>query len=107
MASYSSAQFDKAVKLVGELPKDGPVQPSVDDKLHFYSNFKVATVGENTTTRPGMLDFAGKAKWDAWTKLKGKDAETAKSDYVARFLELLEKDDSETSKGFKADILGA
>lgn len=29
----SSAQFDKAVKIVQELPKGGPVNPSEADKL--------------------------------------------------------------------------
>ena len=29
----SQAQFDKAVAIVQNLPKDGPIQPSQDDKL--------------------------------------------------------------------------
>lgn len=29
----SEAKFDKAVAIVQGLPKDGPVQPSTDDKL--------------------------------------------------------------------------
>lgn len=32
----TSAQFDKAVQVVGSLPKDGPVQPSQTDQLTFY-----------------------------------------------------------------------
>lgn len=33
-----------------------------------------------------MLDFVGKAKWDAWNKQKGKDAEAAKKEYVEALL---------------------
>ena len=42
----------------------------------FQAIFKLvyfqATVGDVNTTRPGMLDFTGKAKWDAWNSKKGK-----------------------------------
>jgi len=30
-----------------------------------------ANTGDCTGDRPGMLDFTGKAKYDAWAKLKG------------------------------------
>ncbi|GAA5853841.1 hypothetical protein JCM8547_007469 [Rhodosporidiobolus lusitaniae] len=103
MATYTDAQFQKAVKIIGDLPKDGPVQPSQDDKLTFYGLFKQAGNGDNDTPRPGMLDFVGKAKHDAWTKQKGKSADQAKSEYVAHFLALLDKDGSEESKKYKAE----
>jgi len=58
------AKFDKAVTIVQNLPKDGPVKPSQDDQLYFYKYYKQATIGEVNTARPsGLLDFAGKAKW--------------------------------------------
>ncbi|GAA6033174.1 hypothetical protein JCM8097_002982 [Rhodosporidiobolus ruineniae] len=107
MVQYSSAQFDKAVAIVGALPKDGPVQPSQDDKLLFYGLFKQATVGDNTTAKPGMMDFTGKYKWAAWDKQKGVSTDEAKSQYVAHFLALLDKDGSEESKKFKAEIEAA
>jgi len=31
----------------------------------FYGLFKQANVGDNTTSKPGMMDFAGKYKWYA------------------------------------------
>ena len=37
-----------------------------DVKLKLYGLFKQATVGKNTTKKPGMLDMVGKAKWEAW-----------------------------------------
>jgi hypothetical protein len=36
-----------------------------------YALFKQASVGDVNTERPGMLDFKGKAKWDAWSGKKG------------------------------------
>lgn len=33
MATYSATQFEKAVALIRDLPKDGPVKPSQDDQL--------------------------------------------------------------------------
>ncbi|PWN29034.1 acyl-CoA-binding protein [Jaminaea rosea] len=95
-----SAQFDKAVSIVQNMPKDGPVKPSQDDQLTFYSLYKQATVGDVNTSRPGMLDFVGKAKWDAWNKQKGKDAEAAKKEYVEALLALLKKhaDDADAKK---------
>ncbi|KAF5359253.1 hypothetical protein D9756_003092 [Leucocoprinus leucothites] len=49
------------------------------------------TVGDVNTTRPGMLDFVGKAKWDAWNEIKEKSKEDAMAEYVARLIELLKK----------------
>ena len=50
-----------------------------DEFLQLYSLFKQATVGDINTNRPGMLDFKGKAKWDAWEKVKGKSKEDAEA----------------------------
>jgi diazepam-binding inhibitor (GABA receptor modulator, acyl-CoA-binding protein) len=51
----SAAKFDEAVKIVGSMPKDGPVQPTQDDQLKFYGLFKQATIGDVNTSRPGMM----------------------------------------------------
>lgn len=34
--------------------------------------------------RPGMLDFKGKAKWDAWNGKKSMGQETAKEQYITK-----------------------
>lgn len=31
--------------------------------VQFYGLFKQATVGDNTSPKPGMMDFTGKYKW--------------------------------------------
>ncbi|KAF9510297.1 hypothetical protein BS47DRAFT_1373350 [Hydnum rufescens UP504] len=84
----SEAKFDKAVAIVQALPKDGGIQPSDDDRLQFYAYYKQATVGDVNTARPGILDFVGKAKWDAWEKVKETTKEDAKAKYVEKLLEV-------------------
>jgi diazepam-binding inhibitor (GABA receptor modulating acyl-CoA-binding protein) len=38
-----------------------------------------------------MLDFKGKAKWDAWAKLKGKSKADCQNEYIALAKVLLTK----------------
>ena len=38
-----------------------------------------------------MLDFKGKAKWNAWNTLKGKSKEAAQGEYVSLARTLLKK----------------
>lgn len=80
-------QFAKAVedvKNLKETPKD-------DQLLEIYALYKQATVGDVNTERPGLLDFKGKAKWDAWQHKKGTSSETAKQNYVNNVQELISK----------------
>ena len=73
--------FWRAVAAVRRLPPG-----NVDDnlKLEFYALFKQATKGDVVDARPtGFLDFAAKAKWDAWNGKKGMPPEAAKNAYVA------------------------
>ncbi|KAM4698304.1 acyl-CoA-binding protein [Rhinophrynus dorsalis] len=56
--------------------------------LEIYALYKQGTVGDINTTRPGMLDFKGKAKWDAWEKKKGISQEEARAQYIKLVEEL-------------------
>ncbi|VDC06850.1 unnamed protein product [Peniophora sp. CBMAI 1063] len=103
----SQGKFDKAVSIVQSLPKDGPIKPSQDDQLYFYARYKQATIGDVNTARPGMLDFVGKAKWDAWKKLEGTSKETAQEEYVKKLIEVLEAAGNEESKKYIAEIEAA
>ncbi|XP_034434605.1 acyl-CoA-binding protein-like [Hippoglossus hippoglossus] len=81
------AKFDTAaaeVKLLTVKPTDG-------DMLQVYSLFKQATLGDVNTGRPGMFDFTGKAKWDAWEKQKGKSKEDAMNEYINLVEQLKQK----------------
>ncbi|XP_016987069.1 acyl-CoA-binding protein homolog [Drosophila rhopaloa] len=73
-----SEQFNAAAEKVKSLTK----RPSDDEFLELYALFKQASVGDNDTAKPGLLDLKGKAKWEAWNKQKGKSSEAAQQDYV-------------------------
>lgn len=60
-------EFTKAAEDVKAWSK----KPTDEELLQLYALFKQGTVGDVNTTRPGMMDFKGKAKWDAWEKKKG------------------------------------
>jgi len=51
--------------------------------LELYSYYKQATIGDTNTDRPGFMDFAGKAKWDEWSKRKGLSKGDAEKQYIA------------------------
>ncbi|CRL04770.1 CLUMA_CG017830, isoform A [Clunio marinus] len=77
--------FDQAAAEVKKLK----ASPSNDDLLVLYSLFKQATVGDNSTEKPGMLDFKGKAKWQAWFDRKGMSADDAMKQYVEKVNSLI------------------
>ncbi|KAI0067254.1 acyl-CoA-binding protein [Artomyces pyxidatus] len=103
----SASKFEKAVSIVQGLPKGGPIQPSQDEQLYFYSYYKQATVGDVNVPRPGMLDFVGKAKWDAWKGVEGTSKEEAYSKYVQKLIEVLTAADTAEAKGYIAEIEAA
>ena len=51
-------------------------------KLEFYALYKQATEGDVSGKRPGMMDFVGRAKYDAWEKLKGMSSDDAMQQYI-------------------------
>lgn len=57
-------------------------EPDVDVKLQIYALFKQATIGDIQGNRPGMMDFTGRAKYDAWAKVKGISKEEAQLKYA-------------------------
>ncbi|KAG0677779.1 acyl-CoA-binding protein (ACBP)/diazepam binding inhibitor (DBI)/endozepine (EP) [Pichia californica] len=82
-----SALFNEKAEAVSNLP----TRPSDDELLQLYGLFKQATVGDNETTKPGVFDFKGKYKWEAWNKLKGTSQEEAEAKYIALVDELSAK----------------
>ncbi|KAK8866089.1 hypothetical protein IAR55_001240 [Kwoniella newhampshirensis] len=101
----TQAQFDKAVAIVKGLPKEGAIKPTDDDKLAFYGAFKQANDGDYTNgTAPGMFDFVGKAKYNAWKKNEGLSKEQAQAIYVELLKTMLNKVDDEDSKKYLAEL---
>lgn len=72
-------RFEDAQKRVKGLAK----APSNDDLLELYALYKQATSGDVSGSRPGMMDFKGRAKFDAWTQKKGTSKDAAMQAYVA------------------------
>lgn len=65
--------------------------PGNDELLELYALFKQATEGDVKGARPGMMDFKGRAKYDAWSARKGTSGEAAKQAYVATVARLEQK----------------
>lgn len=82
--------FEQAVAAVAGLTQD----PGNEVKLKLYSLYKQATDGDASGKRPGFTDFVGRAKYDAWAKLAGTDAESAKAAYVEVVSELVGADEA-------------
>lgn len=76
-------QFEQAAANVQNLSR----QPGNDVLLELYSLYKQATVGDVSGSRPGMFDMVGRAKYDAWAKLK----KTSKDEAMKRYIALVEK----------------
>lgn len=73
-------QFEAAVAYVQNA--EGDFKPSNDLKLEMYGLFKQSTEGDVKGKKPGITDFVGRAKYQAWEKLKGMSADKAMQTYI-------------------------
>jgi len=59
------------------------LKPSNETLLQLYSLYKQSTEGDNITDPPANpFDFVAKAKYEAWSALKGKSKEAAMQEYI-------------------------
>ena len=72
------AQFEAAAREAQQLP----ARPDNDTLLKLYALYKQATVGDASGSRPGAIDFVGRAKYDSWSSLKGTSREAAMQAYI-------------------------
>lgn len=73
------AKFDEAVANSKMLSQ----KPGNDVLLQLYSLYKQSTEGDVSGEAPSNpFDFVNKAKYDAWSALKGKSKEDAMQEYV-------------------------
>uniref|UniRef100_A0A069DNM0 Putative acyl-coa binding protein n=1 Tax=Panstrongylus megistus TaxID=65343 RepID=A0A069DNM0_9HEMI len=77
--------FLKAVEDVKNLENT----PNDEELLEIYALYKQATTGDCNTTKPGMFDFKGKAKWEAWNGKKGVGQDQAKESYIEKVKSLI------------------
>ena len=76
--SELQAQFKKATEEVMDLPE----RPDDKTLLRLYGLYKQATEGNIKGKRPGFTDVKGRAKYDAWSRLRGKSTDWATQEYV-------------------------
>ncbi len=74
-------QFEDAGVAVKNLRED----PGNDVKLQLYGLFKQGTEGDVAGKRPGFIDMVGRAKYDAWSAVKG----TSQTDAMQRYIDLV------------------
>lgn len=72
------SRFQEAAEKARQLPSQ-----SNESLLKIYGLFKQAAQGDVSGPEPGTFNFKGKAKYDAWTALKGTSREQAKQEYIA------------------------
>ncbi|GAA5917788.1 hypothetical protein JCM5296_001695 [Sporobolomyces johnsonii] len=95
--------FDRAVQWVATSHAPADTQT----KLRLYALFKIASTSPRPqTSRPGIFDFSGRAKWDAWHALgqtggyEGQDGkQRAKDEYAAEAVKMGWKEDSDGETG--------
>jgi diazepam-binding inhibitor (GABA receptor modulator, acyl-CoA-binding protein) len=76
-------QFDQALADSKNLPE----RPDNMTLLKIYALFKQASAGDVEGDRPGFTDMIGRAKYDAWSALKG----ISKDDAMQQYIDLIEK----------------
>jgi diazepam-binding inhibitor (GABA receptor modulating acyl-CoA-binding protein) len=72
------SRFETAVRDVQQLSE----RPGNETLLRLYALYKQAAHGDVSGRRPGMTDFVGRAKYDAWEGLKGVSKDKAMLDYI-------------------------
>lgn len=72
------ARFEQAAVEARQLPD----RPDNDTMLQLYSLYKQGAEGDVSGDKPGFFDFVGVAKYEAWEKLSGMDADEAKQRYI-------------------------
>lgn len=72
---------DRAFEAATQRAKQLPHQPN-DVLLELYGLFKQATQGDVSGDRPGMFDFKGAAKYDAWEGRRGMTRNEARQAYI-------------------------
>ena len=56
--------------------------------LKIYALYKQGSVGDNAEKKPGFSDIVARAKWDAWSRLKGTSQDDAMQQYIDLINEL-------------------
>ena len=72
-------KFEAAAGAVKDLNDD----PGNDAKLKLYALYKQGSEGDASGRRPGFTDMIARAKFDAWSRVKGLSTDDAMKEYIA------------------------
>ncbi|GMS94609.1 hypothetical protein PENTCL1PPCAC_16784, partial [Pristionchus entomophagus] len=56
-------KFYACVDIIHAMPKSGPLNPTISEKLKMYSLFKQVTVGPCNTEKPAFWNLIERYKW--------------------------------------------
>ncbi len=73
-----NSRFEKASIAAKSLPS----RPDNDTMLQLYALYKQGSAGDVSGNKPGMFDFVGVAKYEAWNRLKGLSQDDARNQYI-------------------------
>lgn len=76
------SDLNKAFEAAVADSKNLSERPDNATLLRIYALYKQATAGDVEGKRPGFTDMIGRAKWDAWSELKGTASQAAMQQYV-------------------------
>ena len=76
------ADLQKQFEAAATDSKNLEERPDNDTLLKIYALYKQGSAGDATGSRPGFTDMIGRAKYDAWAKVKGLAKEDAMRQYV-------------------------
>lgn len=71
-------RFEQAAKDIHRLDQ----RPANESLLRLYALYKQGAEGDVGGDKPGFFDFVGTAKYEAWSKLRGKSQDEAMQEYV-------------------------
>jgi len=73
-----SSRFEQASAAAKSLPS----RPDNNTMLQLYALYKQGSAGDVSGKKPGMFDFVGVAKYEAWEGLKGLSQDDARNQYI-------------------------
>jgi diazepam-binding inhibitor (GABA receptor modulating acyl-CoA-binding protein) len=74
----TNSRFEKASIAAKSLPE----RPDNNTMLQLYALYKQGSTGDVSGKKPGMFDFVGVAKYEAWEKLSELSQDDAMNQYV-------------------------
>jgi len=76
------SDIEKRFEAAAAAARNLPGRPDNDTLLQLYALYKQGSAGDVSGAKPGLFDFVGLAKYEAWEQLLGVPRDEAKQRYV-------------------------